>query len=149
MFSMQCRKKTLQLKITKKKSNVANFINIYTNIYTYIICGRNDSKYKWWNKLNIAAWPHCWQWLLCSISSSSPWHRLETQHFDECNKHKQSGSFFLRPEHTIWVSRHRTLGTQCLHLDVFLWKQYIILASYKYFCNLQSFCSCTPLLTLA
>ena len=35
--------KTLQLKITKKKKmNIANFINIYTNVYT--------------NKLNIAAW---------------------------------------------------------------------------------------------
>ena len=32
--------KTLQLKITKKKKkkmNTANFISIYTNIYTYII----------------------------------------------------------------------------------------------------------------
>ena len=31
--------KTLQLKITKKKRiNITNFINIYTNIYSYIIC---------------------------------------------------------------------------------------------------------------
>ena len=36
--------KTLQLKITKKRMNIANFINIYTNIYTYIICDKNDSK---------------------------------------------------------------------------------------------------------
>ena len=36
--------KTLQLKITKKRMNVANFINIYTNIYTYILCDENDSK---------------------------------------------------------------------------------------------------------
>ena len=38
--------KTLQLKITttKKRMNMANFINIYTNIYTYIICEENDSK---------------------------------------------------------------------------------------------------------
>ena len=35
--------KTLQLKIAKKM-NIANFINIYTNIYTYIICDENDSK---------------------------------------------------------------------------------------------------------
>ena len=51
-----------------------------------------------------------------------------------------------QPEHTIWVSRHRTLRTKYLHLDIFLWKQYIILASYKDFCKLQSFCLCTPLL---
>ena len=36
--------KTLQLKITKKGMNIANFINIYTNIYTYIKCDENDSK---------------------------------------------------------------------------------------------------------
>ena len=36
--------KTLQLKITKKRMNIANFINICTNIYTYIICDENDSK---------------------------------------------------------------------------------------------------------
>ena len=36
--------------------NIANFINIYTNIYTYIICGENDSKWKWFNKPNTAAW---------------------------------------------------------------------------------------------
>ena len=38
--------KTLQIKITKKKKkmDIANFINIYTNIYTYIICDKNDSK---------------------------------------------------------------------------------------------------------
>ena len=35
------QKKILQLKITK---NLANFINIYGNIYTDIICGENDSK---------------------------------------------------------------------------------------------------------
>ena len=37
--------KTLQLKITKKiKMNITNLINIYTNIYTHIICDENDSK---------------------------------------------------------------------------------------------------------
>ena len=37
--------KALQLKITKENEmNIANFINIYTNIYTYIICDENDSK---------------------------------------------------------------------------------------------------------
>ena len=35
--------KTLQLKITKKIMNIANFINIYINTYTYIICDENDS----------------------------------------------------------------------------------------------------------
>ena len=38
------QKKTLQLKITKKRMNIANFVNIYTNIYTYIICDKNDLK---------------------------------------------------------------------------------------------------------
>ena len=38
--------KALQLKLTKKRTNIANFINIYTNIYTYIICDENDSKQK-------------------------------------------------------------------------------------------------------
>ena len=38
------QKKTLQLKITKKPTNIANFINIYTNKYTYIIYDENDSK---------------------------------------------------------------------------------------------------------
>ena len=28
----------------KKRMSIANFINIYTNIYTYIICDKNDSK---------------------------------------------------------------------------------------------------------
>ena len=28
----------------KKRMNIANFINIYTNIYTYIKCDKNDSK---------------------------------------------------------------------------------------------------------
>ena len=35
--------------------NIANFINTYTNIYTYIICNKNDSKTKkWFDKLNTA-----------------------------------------------------------------------------------------------
>ena len=36
--------KILQLKIRKKKMNITNFINIYTNIYTYMLCDKNDSK---------------------------------------------------------------------------------------------------------
>ena len=36
--------KILQLKITKKRMNVDNVVNIYTNIYTFIICDENGSK---------------------------------------------------------------------------------------------------------
>ena len=43
MFSMQCRKNTT-VEDNKKIMNIANFINIYTNVYTYIICVENDSK---------------------------------------------------------------------------------------------------------
>ena len=28
----------------KKRMNIADFMNIYRNIYTYIICEENDSK---------------------------------------------------------------------------------------------------------
>ena len=52
---------------------------------------------------------------LCT-SSPGPLQRLATHHFDERYKRKQSTSFFSQPEHTIWVSRHRTLRTQYLHL---------------------------------
>ena len=50
------------------------------------------------------------------MSSPNPLHRLATQHFDGTYKWKQSESFLSQPEHTIWVSRHRTLRTQYLHL---------------------------------
>ena len=43
MFSMQCRK-NITVEDNKKRMNITNFINIYTNIYTYIICDKNDSK---------------------------------------------------------------------------------------------------------
>ena len=43
MFSMQCKKNTT-VEDQKKKMNIANFISIYTNTYTYIICDENDSK---------------------------------------------------------------------------------------------------------
>ena len=43
MFSMQCRKNTA-VEDKKKRMNTTNFINIYTNIYTYNICDENDSK---------------------------------------------------------------------------------------------------------
>ena len=43
MFSMQCRK-NITAEDNKKRMNIANHINIYTNIYTYIICDENGSK---------------------------------------------------------------------------------------------------------
>ena len=43
MFSMQCRKK-ITVEENKKRMNITNFINKYTNIYTFIICDKNDSK---------------------------------------------------------------------------------------------------------
>ena len=44
MFRMQCRKKNITLEDNEKIMNIANFINIYTNTYTYIMCDENDSK---------------------------------------------------------------------------------------------------------
>ena len=43
IFSIQCRKDTTA-EVNKKNINIANFINIYANIYTYIICDENNSK---------------------------------------------------------------------------------------------------------
>ena len=43
MFSMQCRK-IITVEDNKNRMNITNFINIYTSIYTYIICDKNDSK---------------------------------------------------------------------------------------------------------
>ena len=43
MLSMQCRK-NITAEHNKKRMNITNFKNIYTNIYTYIICDKNDSK---------------------------------------------------------------------------------------------------------
>ena len=40
---MQCRK-NITVEGNKNKMNIANFINIYTNIYVYIIRDENDSK---------------------------------------------------------------------------------------------------------
>ena len=39
MISMQCRK-GITVEDNKKKMNIANFTDIYTNIYTYIIPSR-------------------------------------------------------------------------------------------------------------
>ena len=43
MFSMQYRK-IITVEDNKKRMNITNFINIYTNTYIYIICEKNDSK---------------------------------------------------------------------------------------------------------
>ena len=43
MFTMQCRK-SITVEDNKKRMNIANFTNIYTNTFTYIICDENDSK---------------------------------------------------------------------------------------------------------
>ena len=43
MFSMQC-KKIITVEDNKKGMNITDFINMYTNIYPYIICDKNDSK---------------------------------------------------------------------------------------------------------
>ena len=47
---MQCRK-IITVEDNKKRMNITNFINVYTNIYTYIICDKNVSKQKSFNKL--------------------------------------------------------------------------------------------------
>ena len=43
IFSMQCRK-IITVEDNKKRMNITNFINIYTNTYTFIICDKNESK---------------------------------------------------------------------------------------------------------
>ena len=43
MFSMQYRK-NFTVEDNRKSVNITNFINIYTDIYTYITCDENDSK---------------------------------------------------------------------------------------------------------
>ena len=42
MFSIQCRKNIIVE--DNKKKNIANYTNIYTNVYTYIICDEDDPK---------------------------------------------------------------------------------------------------------
>ena len=73
---------------------------------------------------------------IASTSNTTFWWALQR---------KQNESFLSQSEHIIWVSRHRNVRTQYLHLSVFIWKQYIIQSSYKDFCILQSFWLCTPL----
>ena len=43
MFSIQYRK-SITVEDNKKIKNITNFINKYTNVYTSIICDKNDSK---------------------------------------------------------------------------------------------------------
>ena len=43
MFSMQCRK-DITVEDNRKRMNITNFINIYANIYIYIICDKNVSE---------------------------------------------------------------------------------------------------------
>ena len=43
MFSMQCRK-NITVEYNKKRMNITNFINIYANIFTYIIGDKSDSE---------------------------------------------------------------------------------------------------------
>ena len=74
------------------------------------------------------------------MSSSSPLHRLATQHFDERYKRKQSESFLRQPQHTIWASRHRKFEN-----PIFIFGCFSLKAVYNS-CKLQSFCLCTPLL---
>ena len=40
-FSMQCIK-YITVEDNKKRMNIANFINTYTSIYTYIICKKSN-----------------------------------------------------------------------------------------------------------
>ena len=47
IFSVQCRK-NITVEVNKKRIHIANFINVYTNIYTYILSdemtqNKNDS----------------------------------------------------------------------------------------------------------
>ena len=43
MFSMQYRK-NITVEDNKKRIDIANFMNIYTTIFAYIICDENDLK---------------------------------------------------------------------------------------------------------
>ena len=51
---MQWRK-NIKVQDNKKRMNIANFINKYTNIYTCIVCDNSDSKQKRLKIFNTAA----------------------------------------------------------------------------------------------
>ena len=119
---------------------------------------RNSSELHCQDGIHTDAWGICCSqgckqssWSGLCMSSLSPLHRLATQHFDERLKHKQIESFWSQPEHTIWVSRHRTLRSQYLYLGGFFF--FVCLKAVYNSCNLQSLLQtarflCTPLLTL-
>ena len=50
---MQCSK-NITVEHNKKIINITNFINIYTNIYTYIICDKNDKNKN--DSINVCYW---------------------------------------------------------------------------------------------
>ena len=80
--------------------------------------------------------------------SQVPVHCIDQQHnilMSATNVNRVS--HFWASQNAPFGSQGRTLRTQYLHLGVFLWKQYMILASYKDFCKSQKFWLCTPLLT--
>ena len=52
-------------------------------------------------------------------------HQQTAQHFHKRFIRKQSDSFLSHPEHTIWLSRHRTFRTQCLHMGCFFFESSI------------------------
>ena len=43
MFSIQCRK-SITVEDNKNRMNITNFINTYANVYTSVICDKNDSQ---------------------------------------------------------------------------------------------------------
>ena len=43
IFRMQCRK-NIRVEDNKKRVNIAIYMKIYTNIYSYAICHENESK---------------------------------------------------------------------------------------------------------
>ena len=47
MFSMQCRK-IITVEDNKKRMNITDFINIYTNIYTHIIINYQEHVHIRW-----------------------------------------------------------------------------------------------------
>ena len=102
-----------------------------------------DQEIQCHDRIHTNAWCICCSqsfkrssWSVLFMSRPSPLHRLATQHFGEHYKRKQSESFLSQPEHTIWVSRHRTLRTQYLHLGVFLW------SSIKFLQVTETFAGC-------
>ena len=76
-----------------------------------------------WDANNLLDQVFVWQVLFTvSTSNTTFWWALQTQ---------TEWVIFESVRTNHWVSRYRTLKTQNLRFGVFLWKQYIILASYK------------------